>query len=150
MAEQKIARHVKQVGSSQEGSIDKMADKEDEARKKQAAFWLEYSQQLSTAIRYTEALAAAERSVALDETSAPAWYVKGTCLAMVAQYEAAATDFEHALVLDPSYVPAWDGKAWVLGILGRKDEALAAINRALELDPEYFEAQKRKKRIEAM
>ncbi|HET7641367.1 MAG TPA: tetratricopeptide repeat protein, partial [Ktedonobacteraceae bacterium] len=83
-------------------------------------------------------------------TSAPAWYVKGTCLAMIAQYEAAATDFEHALMLDPLYVPAWDGKAWVLGILGRKDEALAAINRALELDPEYFEAQKRKKRIEAM
>ena len=69
---------------------------------------------------------------------------------MIAQYEAAATDFEQALMLDPQYVPAWDGKAWVLGILGRKDEALAAINRALELDPEYFEAQKRKKRIEAM
>jgi tetratricopeptide (TPR) repeat protein len=53
-------------------------------------------------------------------------------------------------MLDSQYVPAWDGKAWVLGILGHKDEALAAINRALELDPEYFEAQKRKKRIEAM
>jgi tetratricopeptide (TPR) repeat protein len=69
---------------------------------------------------------------------------------MIAQYEAAAADFEHALMLDSQYVPAWDGKAWVLGILGHKDEALAAINRALELDPEYFEAQKRKKRIEAM
>src|SRR5258708_33379052 len=91
-----------------------MADKEDEARKKQAAFWLEYSQQLSTAIRYTEALSAAERAVSLDETSAPVWYVKGTCLAMMAQYEAAATDFKHALALDPLYVPAWDGKAWVL------------------------------------
>jgi tetratricopeptide (TPR) repeat protein len=121
-----------------------------EQRKKQAAFWLEYSQQLSNSIRYSEALAAAERAVSLDETSAEACYVKGTCLAMLAHYQEALADFEHALALAPSYVPAWDGKAWVLGIMGKKTEALAAINRALELNPEYFEAQKRKKRLEAM
>jgi tetratricopeptide (TPR) repeat protein len=121
-----------------------------EARKKQAAFWLEYSQQLSTAIRYPEALAAAERALALDETNAPAWYVRGTCQAMLARYEAAAADFEKALALDARYAPAWDGKAWVLGIEGKKAEALAAINRALELDPDYFEARKRKQRLEAL
>ena len=123
---------------------------DNEARKKQAAFWLEYSQQLSTAIRYVEALAAAERAVQLDETRAEVWYVKGTCRAMLAQYDLALADFEHALALDHSYVPAWDGKAWVLGILGDKAGALAAIDRALELDPEYFEAVKRKKRLEVM
>ncbi len=119
-------------------------------RKKQATFWLEYSQQLSTAIRYVEALRAAERAVALDETSSEARYVKGTCLAMLACYDEALADFEQALTLDTLYVPAWDGKAWVLGIMGKKEEALAAIHRALELDPEYFEAQKRKKRLEAI
>ena len=61
--------------------------------KEQATFWLEYSQQLSTAIRYAEALKAAERAVALDETSAEAWYVKGTSLAMLARYDEALTDF---------------------------------------------------------
>lgn len=124
-------------------------EKEDQ-RKKQAAFWLEYSQQLSTAIRYNEALKAAERAVKLDETNAEAWYVLGTCQAMLAQYEQALAAFERALALDEEYVPAWDGKAWVLGILGHKIEALEAINRALELDPEYFEAVRRKKRLEAM
>jgi tetratricopeptide (TPR) repeat protein len=127
-----------------------MEKREQDNRKQQAQFWLEYSQQLSTAIRYIEALAAAERAVALDDASAEARYVRGTCLAMLAHYNKALEDFEHALTLDPLYVPAWDGKAWVLGILGKKAEALAAINRALELDPEYFEAQKRKKRLEAM
>ena len=127
-----------------------MEAKEDDLRKKQAAFWLEYSQQLSTSIRYTEALVAAERAVKLDEMSAEAWYVKGTCHAMLAQYKEALAAFERALVLDPKYVPAWDGKAWVLGIMGEKIEALEAINRALELDPDYFEAQKRKKRLEVM
>jgi tetratricopeptide (TPR) repeat protein len=122
----------------------------DDARKKQAAFWLDYSQQLSTAIRYTEALAAAERALALDSANPEAWYTQGTCRAMLAQYESALHDFEHALELDPRYVAAWDGKAWVLGILGRKTEALLAINRALELDPEYFEAVKRKRRLEAL
>lgn len=119
-------------------------------KKKQAAFWLEYSEQLSTAIRYVEALAAAERAVALDLEIAKAWYVRGTCKAMLARYQEALADFEHALTLDPLYVPAWDGKAWVWGILGNKVEALAAVNRALELEPEYFEANKRKKRLEAM
>jgi tetratricopeptide (TPR) repeat protein len=122
----------------------------DETRKKQAAFWLDYSQQLSTAIRYTEALAAAERALALDDTNPEAWYVRGTCYAMLAQYEAALRDFEQALALNPLYVAAWDGKAWVLGIMGQKMEALEAINKALELEPDYFEAVKRKRRLEAM
>ncbi|HLZ63952.1 MAG TPA: tetratricopeptide repeat protein [Ktedonosporobacter sp.] len=121
-----------------------------ETSKKQAAFWLGYSQQLAEAIRYVEALAAAERAVKLDETNVEAHYVRGTCQAMLARYEEALANFEEALKLDASYVPAWDGKAWVLGILGKKAEALDAIDRALELDPEHFEAQKRKKRLEAM
>jgi molybdenum cofactor cytidylyltransferase len=121
-----------------------------EENKQQAQFWLEYGQQLSAAIRYTEALAAFERAVLLDGTNAAAWYAKGTCLAMLARYDEALAAFEQALQLDEKYVPAWDGKAWTLGILGRKEEALAAVNRALELDPEYFDAQKRKKRLETM
>ncbi|GCE46581.1 tetratricopeptide repeat protein [Thermosporothrix hazakensis] len=123
---------------------------QEDTKKKQAAFWLEYSQHLSNAIRYVEALSAAEKAVALDPTNTEAWYVKGTCLAMLKRQQEALADFEHALSLNPTYVPAWDGKAWVLGILGRKAEALAAINRALELDPDYFAAQKRKERLEAL
>ncbi len=119
-------------------------------RQQQARVWLEYSQQLSTAIRYSEALAAIERAIALDKTSAESWYVRGTCQAMLGQYEAALHDFEHALTLDAASVPAWDGKAWVLGILGRKAEALAAIDQALSLDPNYFEAIKRQERLQAM
>jgi molybdenum cofactor cytidylyltransferase len=121
-----------------------------ENRKMQAQFWLEYGQQLSSSIRYTEALAAIERAVSLDKMNAEAWYAKGTCLAMLARYDEALEAFEHSLMLDEHYVPAWDGKAWALGILGRQAEALAAVNRALELDPEYFEAQKRKQRLEKM
>ena len=41
----------------------KMVSEED---KKQARFWLEYSQQLSGTIRYAEALAAVERALVLD------------------------------------------------------------------------------------
>jgi tetratricopeptide (TPR) repeat protein len=119
-------------------------------RRQQAHIWLEYSQQLSTAIRYHEALAAVEHALALDETNAEAWYARGTCQAMLAHYDLALHDFEHALTLDPAYVPAWDGKAWALGILGRKAEALAALDRALTLDPTYFEAIKRKERLDAL
>ncbi len=43
-----------------------MSDAADKVPKKQAAFWLEYSQQLATAIRYPEALAAINRALELD------------------------------------------------------------------------------------
>ena len=121
-----------------------------EEQKKQAQFWLEYSQQLSNTIRYTEALAAVERSLALDDASVAARYARGTYLAMLARYDEALAAFEQALALDERFAPAWDGMAWALGILGRRDEALAAVNRALELDPDYFDAKKRKERLEAL
>ena len=127
-----------------------MTDNEQDIHQQQALFWLTYSRQLSDSIRYVEALAAIERAIKLDETNPEAYYVRGTCLAMIARYDEALKDFNEALRLDEMSVPAWDAKAWVLGIMGKKEEALAAINRALELDPDYFEALKRKKRLEAM
>jgi molybdenum cofactor cytidylyltransferase len=118
--------------------------------KEQAHFWLNYSQQLSAAIRYHEALNAIERALALDPENVEIWYAKGTYLAMIAEYQQALSAFEHALELSPNFAPAWDGKAWALGILGQREEALEAVNRALEIDPEYFDAVKRKRRLEAM
>ena len=121
-----------------------------ESKKKQAQFWLQYGRQLSDSIRYTEALAAIERAVCLDDMNVEALYAKGTCLAMLARYDEALEAFEQSLSHDEYYAPAWDGKAWALGILKRREEALAAVNRALELDPGYFDAQKRKQRLEEM
>lgn len=127
-----------------------MSSSEHQTRLKQAAFWLDYSRQLSTAIRYVEALRAAEKAVALDGTNPEAWYMRGTCLAMLARYPEALADFEQALQLDERHAPAWDGKAWVLGILGEKTQALQAVERALEIDPDYFEAHKRRQRLLAL
>ena len=129
---------------------ERRAMNEQDSRKQQAIFWLEYSQELSTTIRYEAALSAVEKAIALDDTNVEAWYVKGTSLAMLAHYDESLAAFEHTLSLDAHYVPAWDGKAWVLGILGKRDEALQAVNRALELDPDYYQAQKRKERLEVM
>src|SRR5579884_445062 len=81
-----------------------------EQRKQQAAFWLDYSHQLAASIRYSEALAAVERSLALDEENAEAWYLKGTCLGMLARYEQALAAFEQAIAVNTAYSPAWDGK----------------------------------------
>src|SRR5258708_21425839 len=105
-----VSRGSRGVATANRARIGR--DMEQDTRKKQAAFWLEYCQQLSTAIRYVEALSAVERALALDETCVEAWYEKGTCLAMLARYDEALADFEQALRLNALYVPAWDGKAW--------------------------------------
>ena len=138
------------MGKETQGRVSGMDRNEQDIRKQQARFWLDYSRQLSDSIRYSEALTAVERVLTLDETSTEAHYVRGTCLAMLARYDEALTDFNTVLRLDDKYVPAWDGKAWVLGILGNKEDALEANTKALELDPDYFEAVKRKKRLESM
>lgn len=102
-----------------------------EQSKKQAQFWLEYGQQLSAAIRYTEALAAIERAISLDEMNAEAWYARGTCLAMLARYDEALEAFEHALLLNQKYVPAWDGKAWALGILRKERRSTGSSKKSV-------------------
>lgn len=96
---------------------------EREQQKQQATFWLDYSHQLAASIRYSEALTAVERSLALDAGNAEAWYLKGTCLGMLAQYEQALAAFEQALSVNAAYAPAWDGKAWVLGVLGSQSRS---------------------------
>lgn len=113
----------------------------------QARFWLEYSQQLSTSIRYTEALKAAEKATTLAPAWAEAWYVRGTCQAMLAQYEPALASFQRSLELDDQNASSWDALSWVLGILGRTAEALKANNKALALDPEHMAALKRRERL---
>ena len=81
-------------------------------------------------------LAAAERSVRLDPSYAPAYGALGYVISRAfGPTNEAAHAFTHALELEPNSAQsvAWSGG--VLLAQGRVDEALVAIRRAIDLDP---------------
>jgi tetratricopeptide (TPR) repeat protein len=85
---------------------------------------------------YPRAMAAAQKAIELDPSSAEAH----NSLAFGSFYwmwdaATAEREFRRALALDPNYVLAHHWYATFLHALGRSDESLKEINRAQELDP---------------
>jgi tetratricopeptide (TPR) repeat protein len=86
---------------------------------------------------FPKAKAAAERAIALDETSAEAHTALGLlgCFSDV-NFAESEKEFKRAIALNPNYATAhhWYGNA-LLVALGRFDEAISENQRAVELDP---------------
>jgi len=86
---------------------------------------------------FPKAKAAAQRAIALDESSAQAHAALGLLLCFSdANFIEAEKEFRRAISLNPNYATAhhWFGNA-LLVALGRFDEAIGETRRALELDP---------------
>ena len=86
---------------------------------------------------FPKAKAAAQRAIALDESSAQAHAALGLLLCFSdANFIEAEKEFRRAISLNPNYATAhhWFGNA-LLVALGRFDEAISETRRALELDP---------------
>jgi TolB-like protein/Tfp pilus assembly protein PilF len=86
---------------------------------------------------FPKAKAAAERAIALDETSAEAHTALGLlgCFSDI-NFTESEKEFKRAIALNPNYATAhhWYGNA-LLVALGRFDEAISENQRAVELDP---------------
>ena len=86
---------------------------------------------------FPKAKAAAERAIALDESSAQAHAALGLLLCFSdANFTEAEKEFKRAISLNPNYATAhhWFGNC-LLVALGRFDEAISETRRAVELDP---------------
>jgi putative peptide zinc metalloprotease protein len=97
--------------------------------------WLEKGLTLCALSRYEEALAAFEKSLALETRNPRAWYNKGLTLATLGRYEEALAAYDAALKVDEARAFIWLQKGLALTALERHAEALAALDRAVELDP---------------
>jgi TolB-like protein/Tfp pilus assembly protein PilF len=86
---------------------------------------------------FPKAKAAAERAIALDESSAQAHAALGLLLCFSdVNFTGAEKEFKRAISLNPNYATAhhWFGNC-LLVALGRFDEAVSEGQRAVELDP---------------
>ena len=82
-----------------------------------------------------KARAAAQKALAIDDSSSQAHAVLGGAYQNLWEWDTAEREFRHAIELDPNNGTARQWYGLFLGLFGRHDEALAQFKRALELDP---------------
>lgn len=89
---------------------------------------------------HQDAVRTLTRSLALNPEFAEAYYLRGTCYAVMEDLPSAIADLEAARQKKPTWDRAW----WALGTayrsVNRQDEALQALNKALELNPKAADA----------
>ncbi len=82
-----------------------------------------------------EAVAAADKALALDSSLAEAYTAKGLAYIHSWEHGKAAAEYDRAIAADPRYPTAhqWKGEYWLQ--MDQLDSGLAEIRRAAELDP---------------
>ena len=101
-----------------------------------AETWLERGNQLLRLERYTEAVAAFDRAIALNpEFVHLAHYGKSLALSYDDKIESALASLALATEIKPDFALAFARQSTLLHSLGRSEEALAEIERAISLLP---------------
>jgi tetratricopeptide (TPR) repeat protein len=90
--------------------------------------------------RHQEALACANRAIALMPNFADALNNRGTALGALDAPADALASFERALALKPELPEAWNNRSCALRDLDRPADAVASCEQALALRPNYAEA----------
>ncbi|WP_206997995.1 tetratricopeptide repeat protein [Trinickia mobilis] len=90
--------------------------------------------------QYKEALASANRALALMPNFADALNNRGTALGALDAPAEALASFDRALALKPGMPEAWNNRSCVLRDLDRPAEALTSCDQAIALRPSYAEA----------
>jgi tetratricopeptide (TPR) repeat protein len=94
------------------------------------------SQQSADAQTLAQALAAAQRVLALNDAYFGGHLVLGYVYLWQKQYEQARAEMERAIALDPNLASNYAGLAEVLSYMGRSEEAVRMAEQALRLKPQ--------------
>jgi tetratricopeptide (TPR) repeat protein/S1-C subfamily serine protease len=102
--------------------------------------WIEYGNQLYRLGKYTDAVRAFDRAIAIDPNSLEAYYAKGLALHADRKDTAAVMAFDRAIQLVPpsnraSFYALWKYKSVCLRVLKRYPASLDAISIAIKLEP---------------
>jgi adenylate cyclase len=84
-----------------------------------------------------QALAMAQRAVALDDALPMGHGILGAIYAQQRQYAQALAESERAVALDPNNASSYALRAEVLNFAGRPEEALRSVQQAMRLNPRY-------------
>lgn len=95
---------------------------------------------LYRANRFSEAVAACEKAIALDGKRVDARINHATALLALGRARDAKEVLDVALSLRHDSTAAWVNRGLACMVLGQSDDALASYRRALELNPDFAEA----------
>jgi tetratricopeptide (TPR) repeat protein len=84
-----------------------------------------------------QALALAQKAVALDDSLAQAHTILGSAYLWKKQYDQAIAEAERAIALDANFAEAYTWLGETLRRVGRPEEALGVIEKAMRLNPHY-------------
>jgi tetratricopeptide (TPR) repeat protein len=87
--------------------------------------------------KYKEAFEAGNKSIYLDDSYAPGWFIMGAAQNMLGNYTKGLEYLNKATDLNRTYIEAWNGKGFALNSMGKYQEALICLDKATKLDPEY-------------
>lgn len=96
-----------------------------------------------------DAVAVAERAIAMEPDNADTHYQRGTARMALRDFAGAETDLRRALELAPEHTAAMSDLAVLLAVHGRTDEARRLLERILELRPDDQAAAKALSELEA-
>ncbi len=102
-----------------------------------ATEWYEMALVLAEEGKKPEALAAYNRSVALDATVAIVWANRGTLLLNMERYEEALECYERSLALRPNSAYVYCSRATVFNRTKRPELALASADKALNCNSNH-------------
>jgi adenylate cyclase len=89
---------------------------------------------------YDRAVALANKAIALDDTNARAYIVRGLVATLEGKRDQAIADSQRAVSLDPNLAFAWVVRASINALVeGKSEEALAYVEKARRLDPRHPE-----------
>ena len=100
------------------------------------------SQQLGEG-KYSKALEASEKAIALNPGYAPAWVYKGIALKKMDRLEEALSVYDTALELDPADADTWYNRGLCIGAMESREKqglAVESYRKVIELDPSYVDA----------
>jgi len=100
------------------------------------SYWRQWtSQQNPDADTLEQAVAAAQRGIALSDAYPPGHLALGYVYLWQKQYEQAMAELERATTLDPNLADGYAGLAEVLSCVGRREEAVGMGEQALRRKP---------------
>ena len=90
--------------------------------------------------RYSEALVANQKALALSPKDARAHYNLGITLKSLGRLAECESSFKRAITLDPNFIDAHNNLSVILQELGKLEEAEATCKQAIEMNPDFVEA----------
>lgn len=92
--------------------------------------------QLEANGQYTEAIAAFDRAIEVDERHPEAYCAKGTLLVSLQRLEEALATYAQAVKVAPDCAEAWYGIARCYALVGHQEPAIENLKKAIHLNPD--------------